>query len=310
MTQIIPRSFVPRLSWISIFGLTVSGWLVIGALFLFLLESTARLAPPPLAATACIDEKLSFLRNRDLSQVQIMGAGSSATWRNLDMAVFGLDPTRAVNAAPCFLQINQTAFFVDLLRQLTPNLHRVITVVAPRDFERCSPQETPIFEPVLGSWFLQRRIPAWLPFIINMKASYLVKTALTLPQERASGLLDFDDYGASPLTQAKVWRPAPVFDERCFIAFEKYSLRMAEIGVPLVIATIPIMPEWADTFDPTGWIVEEWVNRLKVLAQKGTHVIDGREKFFRSEQFADPVHLLTPFHKDYSRFIAQRIEEH
>src|SRR6266850_961795 len=124
MTQIIPvrRSYIPPFSWIAIFGLTVSGWLVIGALFLFLLEFTGRLAPPPLAATACIDEKVRFLRNRDLSQVQIMGAGSSTTWRNLDMAVFGLDPTRAVNAAPCFLQINQTAFFVDLLMQLMPNL--------------------------------------------------------------------------------------------------------------------------------------------------------------------------------------------
>lgn len=306
--NVLSTSSHARLSWISIFGLTVSGWLVIGVAFLFLLQLTGRLAAPPLTATSCIDEKLSFLRGKDLSQVQIMAAGSSATWRNLDMSFFGPDPTKAINAAPCFLYIDQTAFFVNLLMELMPNLERVITVVAPRDFEKCSPEETQIFEPALGEWFLQNRIPAWLPFLINMKATYLVRTALTLPQERASGLLDFDAYGSSPLTKSLAWRPRPTFDERCFAAFERYSRRMAQKDVPLVIATVPTMPEWADSFDSTGEIVDTWVHRLKALAQKGTLVIDGREISFRNEQFADPVHLLSPFHRDYSRFVAQRSE--
>jgi hypothetical protein len=299
------NSYLARLPWVSIFGLTVSVWLALGAAFLFLLQFTGHLAAPPLTATACIDEKISFLRNRDLSQVRIMAAGSSATWRNLDMAAFGLDPARALNAAPCFLHIDQTDYFVNLLMEMMPNLQSVITVVAPRDFESCSPQETQIFEPVLGSWFLKRRIPAWVPFIINMKSTYLLKTALSVSQERASGSLAFDDYGGSPMTQANSWRPALGFDERCFTAFEKYSRRMAERGTPLVIATIPIMPNWADTFDRRT--IDEWANRLKALAQSGTRVIDGREISFRSEQFADPVHLLSPFHKHYSRFIVQRL---
>src|SRR6478735_7264952 len=91
------RSKVARLSWVSVFGLTVTGWVVFGVGLSTLLEFKGRLAPPPLSATPCIDDKISFLRNRDLSKVRIIGAGSSATWRNLDMSVFGLDPTRALN---------------------------------------------------------------------------------------------------------------------------------------------------------------------------------------------------------------------
>jgi hypothetical protein len=154
------RSLIARLSWVSIFGFTLSVWVALGAAFLILLQFTGHLAAPPLTATACIDEKMNFLRNRDLSQVRVMAAGSSATWRNLDMAAFGLDPARALNAAPCFLHIDQTDFFVNSLMEIMPKLQSVITVVAPRDFESCDPQETQFFEPVLGSWFLKRRMPA------------------------------------------------------------------------------------------------------------------------------------------------------
>jgi hypothetical protein len=297
-------SNVGRLSWVSVFGLTVLGWLLFGVGLLALLEFKGRLAPPPLSATACIDEKISFLRNRDLSQVRLMAAGSSATWRNLDMSVFGLDPTRALNAAPCYLHIDQTAFLVSLLAEMMPNLQNVITIVAPRDFEACSPQSTQIFDPALGAAFIQNRIPVWLPYVINMRAPYILRTAITLPRERA---LDAQDaYGSSPLKQAISWRPAPVFDERCFVAFKQYSLNMAQKHIRLWIATVPTMPEWADSYDPTGVIIEEWTHRLKALSQNGTQIVDGREISFRSDQFADSVHLLSPFQHEFSQFIAER----
>src|ERR1700733_1378977 len=297
-------SNVTRLSWVFVFCLTVSGWLSFGVGLLALLEFKGRLAPPPLSATACIDEKISFLRNRDLSQVRLMAAGSSATWRNLDMSVFGLDPTRALNAAPCYLHIDQTAFLVSLLAEMMPNLQNVITIVAPRDFEDCSPQLTQIFDPALGAAFIQNRIPVWLPYVVNMRAPYILRTAITLPSERA---LDAQDaYGSSPLKQAISWRPAPVFDERCFVAFKQYSLDMAQKHIRLWIATVPTMPEWADSYDPTGVIIEEWTHRLKALSQNGTQIVDGREISFRSNQFADSVHLLSPFHHEFSQFIAER----
>jgi hypothetical protein len=244
------------------------------------------------------------LRNRDLSQVRIMGAGSSATWRNLDMSVFGLDPTRALNAAPCYLHIDQTAFLVSLLAEMMPNLQNVITIVAPRDFEDCSPQSTQIFDPDLGVAFIQNRIPVWLPYVVNMRAPYILRTAITLPSERA--LNAQDAYGSSPLKQAISWRPAPVFDERCFVAFKQYSLNMAQKHIQLWIATVPTMPEWADSYDPTGVIIEEWTHRLKALSQNGTQIVDGREISFRSDQFADSVHLLSPFQREFSQFIAER----
>jgi hypothetical protein len=305
LSTIVNRwSNVGRLSWVSVFGLTVLGWLLFGVGILALLEFKGRLAPPPLSATACIDEKISFLRNRDLSQVRLMAAGSSATWRNLDMSVFGLDPTRALNAAPCYLHIDQTAFLVSLLAEMMPNLQNVITIVAPRDFEDCSPQATQIFDPALGVAFIQNRIPVWLPYVVNMRAPYILRTAITLPSERA--LNAQDAYGSSPLKQAISWRPAPVFDERCFVAFKQYSLSMAQKHIRLWIVTVPTMPEWADSYDPTGAIIEEWTHRLKALSQNGTQIVDGREISFRSDQFADSVHLLSPFQREFSQFIAER----
>jgi hypothetical protein len=295
---------VARLSWVSVFGLTVFGWLAFGLGLLGLLEFKGRLAPPPLSATPCIDDKISFLRNRDLSKVRIIGAGSSATWRNLDMSVFGLDPTRALNAAPCFLHIDQTAFLVNLLMEMMPNLQDVITIVSPRDFEDCSPQFRQIFDPALGSAFIKKQIPVWLPYVVNMRAPYILRTATTLPSERA--LNAQDAYGTSPLKQAFGWRFPPVFDERCFVAFRSYSLSMAQKHVRLWIATVPTMPEWAASYDASGSLIEEWTHRLRALSQSGTRIVDGREISFRNEQFADPIHLLSPFHREFSQFIAER----
>jgi hypothetical protein len=187
---------------------------------------------------------------------------------------------------------------------MMPNLQNVITIVAPRDFEDCSPQFTQIFDPALGAAFIQKRIPVWLPYVVNMRAPYILRTAITLPSEPA--LNAQDAYGSSPLKQAISWRPAPVFDERCFVAFKQYSLNMAQKHIRLWIATVPTMPEWADSYDPTGGIVKEWTHRLKALSQSGTQIVDGREISFRSEQFADSVHLLSPFHHEFSQFIAER----
>jgi hypothetical protein len=76
------------------------------------------LPPPPLAATDCIDGKLAELRE--------VALGSSTTWRNLDMPALqaALPGTWALNVAPCYLHIDQTAFLVEQLlpacRSCTP----------------------------------------------------------------------------------------------------------------------------------------------------------------------------------------------
>src|SRR3954471_25072065 len=100
----------PRPFWLTAFFLVLCGWLIVGAGGFIWLSFAGRLVAPPLVGTACIDEKLNFLRESQLSTIRIMAVGSSATWRNLDMTVFGLDPSEAINAAPCLLYVNQTDF--------------------------------------------------------------------------------------------------------------------------------------------------------------------------------------------------------
>src|SRR3954447_23886286 len=96
------------------------------------------------------------MRAVPLSERTLIAVGSSATWRNLDMEAFErrLPGTRAYNAAPCYLHADQTAFLAEFLLKGAPRVRTIVTVVAPRDFEACPPEETAFFKPDLAHAYL------------------------------------------------------------------------------------------------------------------------------------------------------------
>src|SRR5258706_8918387 len=136
-----PRSFnIALIGLCLLTALGFSGTLVV-------LDLQNRLPAPPLTGTACIDEKFMFLHGADLSSTNLLAVGSSVTWRNLDFAVASqLNPNlRPINAAPCYLYIDQTAYLGAFLVERMPLVRTLITVVAPRDFEQCLEADTAFF---------------------------------------------------------------------------------------------------------------------------------------------------------------------
>lgn len=271
------------------------------------------LVEPPLTATSCIDEKFAAMRTAPLSDRTMLAVGSSATWRNLDTALLeqALPGTKPYNAAPCYLHVDQAAFLTEFLLERAPRVTTVFAVLAPRDFEGCPAEETEFFDPALVSAFLSRSVPKWLPYVSGFRLPYLLREARNLRSRRASGRRDpadtaaYDALGSSILTQTQEWSPPLRIDPTCFAGLARLERAATRAGARLVVATLPVMPRWAEANDPTGAEMESWTRQIaETLHLDDSQLIDGRALRWGNERFADPVHVLYPFHTDLTRFYA------
>jgi hypothetical protein len=273
--------------------------------------SRGNLVAPPLAATDCIDEKLALIREIDLSGVRLIGTGSSAAWRNLSASEFErASGIPAFNAGLCLLHVNQTAFWTDVLLEVSTEAESVLYIVAPRDFEDCTPADTRLFDPVLTALYLRRKVPSWAPYAINFKWHYLITQVGRIQEQRKSSSPNFlssDESGWSPLRVPKSWMPEPVFDPRCFEALRDFDAQLEARNVRLVVATLPVKPLWRSTFDPDLTIVAEWKARIRSEIRPGSIFIDGTALEWTDARFVDPVHLLPDAGIAYSRFLAGRL---
>ncbi|MDJ0387009.1 hypothetical protein QMO56_02690 [Roseomonas sp. E05] len=295
--------------FLSAFLLLVLGGIAAAAAAHVALARKGLLPPPPLAATWCIDEKFAYLREVPLEQFTLFAIGSSATWRNLDMPLLErrLPGTRALNAAPCYLHIDQTAYMAEFLLERMPRVDTVLAVVAPRDFEACPASQRAFFDPHLGGAYLGGEVPSWLPYITGLRPIYLAREAIeqeNLPPGPEAVALD--GRGSSILRKPHFWRPAPAFDPVCYEGLAALEEAVTSRGARLVVASLPVMPEWGERFDPDGTLVETWLRDMRAaLRQPETLLLDGRALDWGDERFADPVHLLYPHHTPFTEFIAR-----
>jgi len=315
-----PDGVASRRFLLVFFGVVLLGFAAFGAAHLAL-KRKGLLPAPPLTATSCLDEKLAALRGLPLEGRTLVATGSSATWRNLDMAVFErrFPGTRAYNAAPCYLHIDQTAFFTGFMLERMPRVETVVVVTAPRDFEACPPEQTAIFDPRLAHAYLSGTAPRWLPYLTGFRPLYLVREALNLRTERARSLSEpvaasnepvADAYGSSILVNAHGWRPPLRIDPRCYAGLAALEGAVAAKGARLVVATLPVMPEWAAAFDPDGEAVEDWTRRMAAsLRRESSLLVDGRVLAWDDCRFADPVHLIYPYHRPYTELVADTMAE-
>jgi len=277
------------------------------ALFVLLflaLAAANRLPAPPLTATACLDEKLAFARSAALEEATLIAIGSSATWRNLDMRRLeqAMPTERALNVATCYLYVDQTAFLSELLLERTAKVTHVLTVLAPRDFEKCDPRDTKIVQPLLARAHLNGFLPGWLVHLINFRPMYILREAFSIKAAREE-LLRSDRYGSSPAYRTNSWNPPPSLDERCFGALAKLESLVTAKNARLVVATLPLMPRWLAEFDPNDRAISHWIEGIRARLGPGSLFVDGRAFPWPDEGFADPVHLLWPMGAKYTDFI-------
>jgi hypothetical protein len=298
--------------FLAIFLLGLLAMAAVAAGGLLALERRGLLPAPPLTGTWCFNEKFAFLRGVELGEQTLLAVGSSATWRNLDAPLLErrLPGTRAVNAAPCYLQMDQTAFLADVLLPQMPKVTTVLAIIAPRDFESCPPAQAAFFDPALTRAYLAGTLPGWLPYVTGFRPLWLLREALRIRRSREAKVLNLveDSHGSSILRRQGSYWPEPVFDPRCFEALPRLEAAAAAHGARLVLATLPTKPRWAEDFDPDGARVAEWMRSVTgALRRADTLVADGRVLAWDNGRFADAVHLLYPHHSAYTEFLADAL---
>lgn len=271
----------------------------------------AKLLPAPTyVANWCIDEKLDYLAQQNLSDVELVAVGSSATWRNLDMTILqhGLG-LRALNAAPCYLHVDQTAFLTEFLLDRMPRAKALVTILFPRDFERCDPREREIFDPRLTGAVLDRKLPRWLPYVTGFRPIYL----LTQAKMRRDGNTDIsqrnvsDGLGSLTPMDTYDWQPPLQISDACYADLTVLDQVTAAHGVDLVVVSSPMNPIWKSKQDPDGHALDEWRRRIRASVSDRVLVINGDELNLRADQFADAMHLRHPNERILSEMILKKM---
>ena len=275
------------------------------------LLAAARLLPaPPVSGTYCIDEKLAWLkRNPQSFASNLVAVGSSTTWRNLDFSVLSSAARTVlggvVNAAPCFLRANQTRFMTRYLLEHRPETHTVLTILSPRDFEACSTSATSFIEPDLTESYFAGDVPDLWIYFRNLRVESFIRDVFKLSARRERELV-FDRFGSGPLTTDEpqlrnTFAPEP----SCYRELHDLATELDDRDVQLLVVTLPVMPEWANQYDPGGTIRRNFLRNVKAaLAETRALLIDGQTKYaLPTVAFTDPVHLQWPRVADFTRFI-------
>ncbi len=219
--------------------------------------------------------------------------------------------TRALNAAPCYLQVDQTAFLAKFLLERMPQVSTVLVVLAPRDFEACRSEDTAFFEPRLADAYISGTLPGWVVHLAGFRPVWLAREVMRVRQARVLGpeRVFEDAFGSSVSRQPGSYWPEPTLDPNCNAALTRLEGLVVERGARLVVATVPVMPRWAAEFDTDGRLIEAWTRRLAAALRRPESVlVDGRGLDWGDDRFADPVHVLYPNHSDFSEFVAAALQ--
>lgn len=269
------------------------------------------LPAPPLTATYCIDEKLDWLSGQDLADADMIAVGSSATWRNLDMQPFvdkGI-AARPVNAAPCFLRINQTAFYAGYLLDHMPQVHTVITVISPRDFEQCVEDPTEFFDTGSADLMLFDGITPWWLYVSNFKPRTFTEDVLRLNNMRrrrtVPDVLTNDRFGSSPQFFQLDWLQDVSLQDDCYSGLTQLEAETRAHDARLIVVTAPVSPVWSRAYDDKGAKVARWTQGVgNAIQDSSTILVRGDRLAYGSGQFSDYVHLLGPYVMPFSTEVA------
>lgn len=282
---------------------------------LYVLGRIGSLPAPPITATYCIDEKFKFLaEQRDLRDSDLIAVGSSVTWRNLDMRPFVEQGVaqRPLNAAPCYLHMDQIAFLSAFLLDHLDSVEIVVSIVGPRDFADCNEADRGFFATDrAASYIFQDASPLWL-YVTNFRPIPFLRDAWSIAEKRSSprarGPLVMDPYGAGPIEGSSDWTPAPEFDDACFAALHDFEAMLDARGVRLVLVSFPSSPGWLSEHDPEGAVTESFEARLRgALAGDGSIFVPSKAFSVTADDYYDYVHLQWPAARRLSDRLAEML---
>lgn len=270
------------------------------------LRVTDRLPPPPISGTWCIDSRFTWLRdNPGWKNADLIAVGSSATLRNLNFGVVSskAQERRVVNAAPCFLTVNQTRYLTEYLLPRALKVGTVMMVLAPRDFQGCSKNPTAFFDPGLVDQFLGGTVyRAWLRFR-NFRLNDVFFHAVYAEERRP--LLQFDEFGSSPLISNVTLTGQPFVPELgCYAELTRLATFLESRGTQFIAVTFPVMQGWAERHDKDGTTQANFKSAIEsALAPTKAILVDGTNWHMPNSAFADPVHLQWRETAAFTRFV-------
>jgi len=266
-----------------------------------------RLPPPPVSGTWCIDSRFAWLREAPpLRQADLIAVGSSTTWRNLDLDVIPseLKDQGVVNAAPCFLTINQTRYLTEYFLQRAPETKTLLTVLTPRDFEGCSRNPTAFFDPEIADSYIGGQTSPWWLYFRNFRFRDVLLHAIYAGERRLE--MTYDRYGSGPLTRVLQDTGRPIKPEpACYSELTRLASLLESRGVQFIAVTFPVMPAWAERHDPSGATQASFRSAVQAaLAPTKAILVDGMADWrVPDSAFTDPVHLQWPETAAFTRFI-------
>lgn len=297
------------------FAAALAAFLLLGGAGLNLLDRAGRLPAPPLTATNCIDEKFSFMRDHVDMAPKLIAIGSSVTWRNLDFSVLGepgLAALRPLNAAPCFLHVNETAYLTRFYLNNMPSVETVLSVFAMRDFEACE-GDGAFFDATTARRYMFDRWPGGPLYFMNFRPMLFFRDALHLPTMRSGAdqtrTLEMDPWGSGPITlnPPKIGGNL-VIAEACFEHLERLQRDMAARNVRWIVVLLPPMQAWLNAYDRDGERDRAWRAEVaRRLTAESVTLLDAREGFpVQDSQFTDPAHFQWSAVSAFTRWIFSR----
>ena len=290
-------------------ALAAGGVLSVGLFYATLgaLRAMDRLPPPPVSGTWCIDSRFNWLRdNRGWKDAGLIAVGSSATWHNLDFSVIPSEAKErgAVNAAPCFLTVNQTGYLTEFLVERASKPETVMVVLAPRDFQGCSRNPTAFFDPDLVDQFIDGKVyKAWLRFR-NFRLKDVFFHAVYADERRLQ--MQYDQFGSGPLTNDEPDTGHPFKPEpRCYSELTRLATFLEARGIQFIAVTFPVMQGWAERHDRSGATQAGFKSAVEsALAPTKAILVDGMTDWrVPDSAFTDPVHLQWPETAAFTRFV-------
>lgn len=288
---------------------------------LFTLNTKNSLPPPPITATACIDEKFMFLHENDIQEASLITTGSSATWRNLDFSAFKdvLPELTPVNTAPCYLNARQSAFYAEFLLENLRQTKTLVFVTHIRDFTTCPPGETTFFSKRLAkSYIFDKRKMSHL-YLTNFRLLPFLGTIDDLalrrrppdPEIENAGELFMDPFGSGPLVRTLDYYPPPTTDDTCFKALTQLEDLAQKHNIKLIVAFVPEMPYYIANYDPERRAHLNFYARVAAtLKSPDTFLIRTDHLNYPDDAFTDAVHLKRQATYAFSHYLAQEIDQH
>jgi hypothetical protein len=292
------------------------GVILVFGVILVSLESVGRLPPVQLANNLCIDEKLEFLRSAPTFTPTVLAVGSSVTWRTLDgeaveRAAGG--QAKFLNGGFCGLKINEAAFTARYFIARYPTIREVVTILAPQDLTECRTTRPQLFDTVDVDRYVYGGASVFGLYLKYFDPFTFVKNIFIMHSKEVFRWgLTFDRFGTSPIDTKEVRRnlvygKLEAFDSACFNELRDLAAELHAGGRRLVIATMPLHPEWIQRYDLAHRVTAELERRIgdAITGKSATLWTPGRTFALHQEDFVDAIHIRWSAAKNYSRALVE-----